>query len=243
MFLSIITPTFNSEKNILKNIESLNLQEKIFEQIIVDNQSNDKTIEIINKMANYPFRIISEKDNGIYDAMNKGTEISKGDFILYLNSDDWLEPSTLKQVRELITKNPHYDIYYGNTKYYNNNKLIFGTKSNLKKLTFTNSISHQATYFKKDIFKSYSYDLSYKVAADYDLNLTLKKKKFKYFYIDKDLSNNSIGGYSSNLEISFNDFLKIQFKYNGIVLGLLFTFIEYRLNFFKLIFFKLFKKR
>ena len=80
MFLSIITPTFNSEKNILKNIESLNLQEKIFEQIIVDNQSNDKTIEIINKMANYPFRIISEKDNGIYDAMNKGTEISKGDF-------------------------------------------------------------------------------------------------------------------------------------------------------------------
>ena len=90
MLITVITPTFNSENNINRNIESLNKQKKIFEQIIIDNKSNDKTIEIIKKTANYPFTIISEEDNGIYYAMNKGVSKAAGDYLLFLNSDDWI---------------------------------------------------------------------------------------------------------------------------------------------------------
>ena len=72
MIISIITPTYNSEKFIKKNIESLNNQKQIFEQIFVDNNSSDATKKIIKDNARYPYNIISEKDDGIYYAMNKG---------------------------------------------------------------------------------------------------------------------------------------------------------------------------
>ncbi len=240
MFISVITPTFNSEKNILKNIESLNLQEKIFEQIIIDNKSNDKTIEIIKKTANYPFTIISEKDNGIYFAMNKGISKAIGDFLLFLNSDDWIPKQTFKVVEHESNKYPNIDIFYGNTNYYKNDKINFFQKSDISKILRTNSLSHQTMYFSKKIFLKYEFDIKYKIAADYDLNIKLFKNRYNFHFINKTLSNNLMGGYSSNLFESFKDFFQIQKKNNGLLKAIVYTFIEYKFQIFKLI---LFKKR
>ena len=238
MFISVITPTFNSEKNILKNIESLNLQEKIFEQIIVDNKSNDKTIEIIKKSANYPFKIISEKDNGIYYAMNKGISKATGDYLLFLNSDDWIPENTFKIVEYERNKNPLVDIFYGNTNYYKNDKINFFQKSDINKILRTNSLSHQTMYFSKKIFLKYKFDIKYKVAADYDLTIKLFKNRYNFYFINKTLSNNLMGGYSSNLFESFKDFFQIQKKNNGLIRAIIYTIVEYKFQIFKLIFFK-----
>ena len=211
MLITVITPTFNSENNINRNIESLNKQKKIFEQIIIDNKSNDKTIEIIKKTANYPFTIISEEDNGIYYAMNKGVSKAASDYLLFLNSDDWIPKQTFKIVEHERNKNPNVDVFYGNTNYYKNDKINFFQKSDISKILKTNSLSHQTMYFSKKFLK-YKFDTKFKVAADYDLSLKLFKNHYKFHSINKTLSNNLMGGYSSNLLESFKDFFQIQKK-------------------------------
>jgi len=177
LFLSIITPTFNSEKYIKRHIDSLNTQKKNFEQIIIDNISEDKTLEIIEKTANYRFTIISEKDNGIYYAMNKGILKATGDYLLFLNSDDWIPEKTIELVAKEIKNNPNNDIYYGNSSYYKNNKKIFTQKSDIKNIFKTNSVSHQTMYYSKKVFIDKKFDTFYSVAADYDLSIKLVKNK------------------------------------------------------------------
>ena len=87
--ISIITVCFNSEKTIQQTINSVNNQNyKFLEHIFIDGQSNDNTVNIIKKNMKPNYLLISEKDDGIYDAMNKGIKIAKGDIILILNSDD-----------------------------------------------------------------------------------------------------------------------------------------------------------
>ena len=152
MIISIITPTYNSEKFIKKNIDSLNHQKQIFEQIFIDNISSDSTKQIIKDNARYPYKIISEKDDGIYSAMNKGTLNATGEYLLFLNSDDWLPEKTLEIVFEEILNNPNYDIYYGNSNYYKNDDKIFTQKSNIKNIFKQNSVSHQTMYYSKKIF-------------------------------------------------------------------------------------------
>lgn len=242
MFFSIITPTFNSEKYLKKHIASLNRQKYTFEQIFIDNLSSDSTLKIIKDNAKYPHTIISEKDLGIYYAMNKGIEKAKGNFLLFLNSDDWMPDKTLETVQKKIKKNTNYNIYYGNTNFYKNNIFKFSCKSDIKKIFQVNSISHQATYYSKEVFSNYKYDTKYLVASDYDLSIKLVKKNYKFFYIDKTLSNNSLGGYSSNLVRSFNDFFDIQKKNNGIR-GYVNTIIEYKLRLVTILFKKICKRK
>ena len=241
MIISIITPTYNSEKFIKKNIDSLNHQKQIFEQIFIDNISSDSTKQIIKDNARYPYKIISEKDDGIYCAMNKGTLNATGEYLLFLNSDDWLPEKTLEIVFEEILNNPNYDIYYGNSNYYKNDDKIFTQKSNIKNIFKTNSISHQTMYYSKKIFIDNKFDTSFTVAADYDLSIKLIKKNYNFFYINKILSNNLIGGYSSNLLKSFDDFFKIQKRDNGF-LGFINTIIEYKFKLLIIFYKKIYAK-
>jgi len=243
MLISVITPTFNSANHIKKNIDSLNDQIKDFEQIFIDNFSSDLTLDIIKKNAKYPYSIIREKDNGIYDAMEKGVNIANGNYILFLNSDDWLPKNTFEIIKKEIENNPNVDIFYGNTNHYKSNDIKFFQKSDINKIFKTNSLSHQAMYYSKKIFEKYKFDNKYSVAADYDLSIKLSKDYYKFFYIDKVLSNNLMGGYSSNLLISFKDFFQIQKKYNGTLKAIIYSFLEYKFKIFKLIFKKIYEKK
>lgn len=107
MKFSIVTPTYNSEKYLADTIESVLSQDGNFEieYIIVDGGSTDKTIEIIKKYAEkYPIRWVSEKDSGMYDAINKGFEMATGDVFAWINSDDVYLTNTFQAIKVVLEK-------------------------------------------------------------------------------------------------------------------------------------------
>ena len=171
--------------------------------------------------------------------MEKGVNIANGNYILFLNSDDWLPKNTFEIIKKEIENNPNVDIFYGNTNHYKSNDIKFFQKSDINKIFKTNSLSHQAMYYSKKIFEKYKFDNKYSVAADYDLSIKLSKDYYKFFYIDKVLSNNLMGGYSSNLLNSFKDFFQIQKKHNGILKAIIYSFLEYKFKIFELILLKI----
>lgn len=220
--LTIITVSFNSEKTIRETLESLKVQNnKNFEHIIIDGNSKDGTIKIVNQ---YPFvtKIISEKDDGIYDGMNKGILNSQGKFIGFLNSDDILaHKNTLDNIINVI-ETEDTEIIYGNIQYFKNNK-----KEKTRKWitgnypgTFVNGWHppHPAFYAKKDLFiKSGGFDKKLTIAADFELMLrffnTTNKKPI---YIDKTFVLMREGGASHTNRIQGNKDVLNAFKKNNI---------------------------
>lgn len=117
--ISIITPTYNSEQYIENCIRSVMLQDAVFEHIIVDGGSTDGTLQILKKYENqYNMRWISEKDNGMYDAISKGFKMAKGDVFAWINSDDQYLPWTLKTVQKIF-ENPAVKWIQGMPSYMN----------------------------------------------------------------------------------------------------------------------------
>ena len=125
--VSVITPTFNSEKFIEKNIQSIVGQDyKNIEHIIIDGGSTDHTIEIIKKYAkNGNLQWITEKDQGPMDAYNKGLKLAKGDIISFLNGDDYYTNGAVMKVVETFYKNPKIDVVYGSCQEYDYKKKKF----------------------------------------------------------------------------------------------------------------------
>ena len=112
--ITIITVVKNSERYIEQNIKSLiNQSYQNYEHIIVDGFSTDKTMEIVNKYKSKIHKIISEKDNGLYDAMNKGIKNSTGDIIGILNSDDYFNVDALKIVKNYFEDSPKINFLFG----------------------------------------------------------------------------------------------------------------------------------
>ena len=115
MKISIITPTFNSKNTIEENINSILFQtHHDWEQIIIDNESSDNTVNLVKKYNNNKIRIICEKDKGIFDAINKGISNSQGEIISVLHSDDFFsDKNTLTNVINSF-QTSEVDVVYGN---------------------------------------------------------------------------------------------------------------------------------
>lgn len=193
MKVSIITATLNSEKTIKDNLISVDNQNyNNIEHIIIDGNSNDKTLEIIVKYkASKKIIIHSSKDKGIYYALNKGIDLSTGEIICFLNSDDfYFDKNTISKVVNCF-KISNADVVYGNLNYItkNNSKVLRKWISNdfnfflLKKGWMP---PHPSTFVKKKIInKKKWFNTNYKISADYDFliklfrNDLLKKKIFK----------------------------------------------------------------
>ena len=112
--ISIITPVFNAQDTIAQTIKSVLSQDYAnIEYIIVDGQSTDNTLSIINKLKDERTTVISEKDNGIYDAMNKGISRATGEITGIINADDYYLPGALKTVANTFLET-NADIVYGN---------------------------------------------------------------------------------------------------------------------------------
>ncbi|QEE16037.1 glycosyltransferase family 2 protein [Promethearchaeum syntrophicum] len=177
--LSIITVCYNSEKTISETIKSIKSQKfKDYEYIIVDGKSSDKTVEIAqNSFKKYDnFKIISEQDKGIYDAMNKGIAMAKGKIINILNSDDvYFDEYVLQDVVNEFNCQD-IDILYGNTLLINSKKkVIRNIKSgNFKKGKFYWGWfpPHPSTFIKKSVYdKIGGYKVDLKISADFEFFL------------------------------------------------------------------------
>lgn len=205
LLFSIITPCFNSEKTIERTILSvLNQTYTNFEYIIIDGGSTDSTLEIIEKYKDKfgdKLKVISEKDNGIYDAMNKGIRLSTGDLVGIINSDDYYEYNCL----ELVMHNysgKKYEIIYGITRHLDEKG--FETSLHRKNHNHIQNeiMCHQSCFLTNRIYKElYLYNLEYKYVSDYDLIVRCYNNKEVYFSnIDSVIVNFSAGGASSSID-------------------------------------------
>jgi len=198
--ITIITVCFNSEKTIRKTIESLlNQTYKNFEYIVIDGNSSDGTVGIIKEyeyLFHNKIEWKSEPDGGIYDAMNKGIQLAKGQFIGVLNSDDWYEQNTIRTVRDEILKNKNIDMFYGYIRLIKDGVEYMVRRNNYKFiLEGTGLIQHPACFISKKVYDEVGgYDASYKICADQDMILRVIKAGKKYYAIDAILTNFLIGG-------------------------------------------------
>jgi glycosyltransferase involved in cell wall biosynthesis len=172
-FFSIIIPTFNSERTVSVALSSVINQEfKDVEILVIDAESSDNTIQIISEFEAKDSRIrhISEKDQGIYDAMNKGVALANGEWIYFLGSDDWLKDmNVLQAIADELQKEPA-DLLYGNVMMQPSKKTYDGPFT-VDKL-FRRNISHQSIFYRRNLFdKLGNYNLAYKLHADWDFNI------------------------------------------------------------------------
>lgn len=207
MKISIITATYNSEKTLKDTLESVLKQTyKNYEHIIIDGASKDRTMEIVKSYETKyegKLRYISEKDNGLYEAMNKGIKMATGDIIGILNSDDiYAHENVLKEIVETFKKT-NCDGTYANLIFMDANamsKVQRVWKSKEGKLENGWHPAHPTLYLKKDVYKKIGlFNLNYKIVADYDFMIRmLKDKQIKLSYIDDTIVHMRIGGVSTN---------------------------------------------
>jgi glycosyltransferase involved in cell wall biosynthesis len=202
--VSIITVCYNSEEYIRDTIESvLNQTYDNIEYIIVDGDSTDNTLDIIKEYEpkfNGRMRWISEPDDGIYDAMNKGIEMSNGKIIGIINSDDWYELNAVDEIVNIFIYR-NVDMVYGEIDFWNNGKIVLekGANKNLDKLDKGMIINHPTVFLKKYIYDKFGkFKNKYSIAADWELMLRLRNN-IKIIAIDKKVANFRLGGISYNL--------------------------------------------
>ena len=207
--ISIVTVTKNSEKYLEENIESLSNQTfRNFEHIIIDGKSTDNTIAIIKKNSEKIDKWISEPDQGLYYAMNKGINISTGEIIGILNSDDIYFPNALEIVNNYFSSDNKLDFLFGTVQ---KHKLMHGYFPKKIKWTFGFYTTHSVGFFIKrsSQFKVGLYDTQYKFSSDYDLFYRLiVKEKMRGTSTKKNeiLGKFRRGGLSS--QIKYLDFLR-----------------------------------
>jgi len=220
--ISIVTVCLNNAKDLGKTILSVKNQNYgNKEYIIIDGGSVDGTINIINKYKDVISYWISEKDNGIYDAMNKGILLANGDFINFLNAGDYyFNEDILKIVTNEINKNKDIELIYGlseNFSFLEGFNFVSGNKLDENILWKGMPICHQSMFFNKKIFKDIGlYDLNYKNMADYEFLLRYFKSKQnkKIIFIEKPLCNFSLYGLSdSNYLANLKEIQLISKKY------------------------------
>lgn len=208
--LSVITVVFNNRHTILDTLHSVQSQQDVLEHIIIDGGSTDGTLEIIRRDSSPLVKLISEPDEGIYDAMNKGIRQASGDIIGFLNSDDvYYDPQVVANICSCFQKKPTIDIVYGD--------LMYVVKEDLQKVVRRwKSKSYHSAFFEEGfvpphpslfvkrntLLDSGGFDLQFKMAADYELMLRLLKVEeraslyFPHFLVRMRLggeSNRSVG--------------------------------------------------
>lgn len=201
MKVSIITVVYNAVATLEQTIKSvINQSYKNIEYIIVDGGSTDGSLEIIKKYENSIHLWVSESDNGIYDAMNKGIKLATGDIVAFINADDWYEGNIIEKIA-LEFQNTESDVIYGNIRriYYNGYETVIKPPSERDlNLYITSCICHQAVFVKRGLFFQYGFfNLNYKIAADYESLLRLFDAGVKFRYMDDTFANYRVGGISS----------------------------------------------
>ena len=231
--VSIITVCLNSEKTIERTIKSvINQTYPNIEYIIIDGKSTDGTLDIINKYNDKISILASERDKGIYDAMNKGLKLATGELIGIINSDDWYEPDAVENIVNTFLEDRTAQLFYGNMNVYDKDKFIRTRyRSPLKELHTSTAIPHPTVFIKSEVYKRYMFNTKYKIGADHDLMLKLYSKKYEFRYVNKIIANYRIGGYNElNLTRRMIESITISLHYLDNFMNVLRIFLKFLMD-------------
>jgi glycosyltransferase involved in cell wall biosynthesis len=201
--ISIITINYNDKLGLEKTINSvINQTYKEYEFIVIDGGSTDGGKELLEQNSDKINYWVSEKDNGVYNAQNKGIKAATGEFVIFMNGGDtFVDDNVLSIVEQDLTN--EFDIYYGdNFKVKANGSKRLKTYS--EKLSFSffysSTLNHQSTFIRKSLFEKYFYyNENYKIASDWEFFIyTICKENVPYKYLAKTIANYDFTGVSSS---------------------------------------------
>ena len=218
MKVTIITVCYNSVKTIEKTIQSVQLQAyEDLEYIIIDGGSTDGTLDIIDAYKNDVSLCISEPDNGIYDAMNKGIRHATGDIIGIINSDDWYEADTVRRVAAYFKGN-EVDVVYGKILVVDTRGVVKAPDERpLNTLWYQMAAPHPSVFIKRNIYEKYGlFDTRYKISADYELLLRLYSKGVRFGFMNRVMAYFRSGGACDiHRKLGKEEGYEIAFRYIG----------------------------
>jgi glycosyltransferase involved in cell wall biosynthesis len=216
--VSIITVTYNSAATVRDTIESVLHQTYApKEYIVIDGMSKDETLTIINEYETefaekkIAFKVISEKDNGIYDAMNKGIRLATGEIIGLINSDDWYEDIAIERMVAVYDRYG-FDLFFADLRMHLPGGKTFVKHARNRKYTTSRDWNHPTTFITKEIYLKNEYRCD-TIHDDYDLILRLKKRGIKIEILNEVLANFRMSGTSheKNVKMALE---RIKVKYH-----------------------------
>ena len=247
MKVSIITVTYNSAtslENTLRSVETQTFRD--IEHIIIDGGSTDGTLSIIEKHRDRIAQVVSEPDNGIYDAINKGLRLATGDVIGILNSDDVLADATTIETIVRNMQQTNAEIAYGDLLYCTDtakiNTVIRYWRSNIfdpKALKFGWMCPHPTLYVRRKVYEQVGeYDTAFRISADYDFILRVFSRNYRSVYIPNVLVKMTTGGVSnrdvqSMCRKSREDYRALRKNHIGSIFSVLFKNLRKVYQFFR----------
>ena len=223
--ISIITVTYNAQSTLSPTMKSVASQSFTdYEHLIVDGASNDKTLSLAVDLATERTRITSERDQGIYDAMNRGMGLSRGEYLIFLNAGDSFHSSdTLQHIADAINDNNKPGMVYGQTILVGEDRQVTGERhlkapSRLTLQSFADGmlVCHQAMTVLKRITSPY--DLQYRFSSDYDWSIRCLQHSRHNVYIDETIIDYLDEGVTTrNHKASLKERFKIMCHYYGTI--------------------------
>lgn len=207
--VTIVTVAFNSEKTIEKTIKSvLNQTYPKIEYLIIDGKSDDQTVEIAKTYEEqalkkgYSYRIVSEKDRGIYDAMNKGIALAKGEIMGFINSDDWYEKDAVAlSVKTMLKK--QCDITFGDIAIHKADGSRIVKRAKLSRYETSRHWNHPTMFVKTSVYRDFPFRQK-GIHDDYGAYLAMKKAGKKVEAVHRVLANFSMGGASNKRSLKLS---------------------------------------
>lgn len=201
LILSIITVCYNAKEDLARTVESILAQSwKKFEYVVVDGDSNDGTKEYLEELKprfkekNITLKYVSEKDGGIYDAMNKGTQMAEGHWVIYLNAGDLFANALVLQ--SVFSDDPDTQILYGDTLCTYQGMVKRYPAKPLSVLPREMAFCHQSAFIEREVALRFPYDTSYKICADHHFFLKAYSKGLAFDYCRMPIAVYEISGVS-----------------------------------------------
>ena len=204
--VSIITVVYNGAKTIQQTFESIRKQTyNNIEYIIVDGGSTDETLSIVKANKDIVSKWISEPDEGLYDAMNKGIKMAKGELVGIINSDDWYETDTIKHIVNAYSKHQDKKIFHGDINHIYEDGAVKLRKFNPSVFKFKYygmTYNHPSVFVHRDIYVRHLYDSTLRALSDYQFMLVNFLEDLEQFlYIEQVLANYRLDGISAQMPL------------------------------------------
>ena len=203
MTFSIITINLNNSIGLKKTAESIASQScKDYEWIVIDGGSTDGSKDVIKRYSNIIAHFVSEPDDGIYNAMNKGVEAANGDYLIFLNSGDCFHDKDV--LTDFIRQKRKGEIIYGNTERVDQNGMHSGEDVPARHISLQyllyKRLNHQSMFFSRACFENHRYDESFKLLGDMELMVRLAMKGTKFVYWDRFIVKYDVTGVSARVD-------------------------------------------